>query len=75
MVAGELAKERLLLALVNGDTNKLLGKAALPTKPLAPGRHYNVKLLMDKGGAEGGQMAMYITLKLTQNPAYDIAHA
>jgi hypothetical protein len=34
MLANELAKERVLLALVNADTNKLLCKATLPTKTL-----------------------------------------
>ena len=39
MIEAELETERMLMALVNADTNKLLAKAALPLKPLQPGRH------------------------------------
>lgn len=43
----ELSSERLLVALVDSKSDKLVGKAAIPTRGLFPGVHHNLKLAMD----------------------------
>ena len=43
----ELSSERLLVALVDSKSDKLIGKAAIPTRGLFPGVHHNLRLAMD----------------------------
>ena len=49
----EIDREKILLAVVNHDTNKLMAKAAVPLRALLVGRHYGLKLLL--GGGQGGR--------------------
>jgi hypothetical protein len=45
----ELDREKVLLAVVNHDTNKLMAKAAVPLKSLEVGRHYSMALDLGDG--------------------------
>ena len=47
----ELDREKVLLAVVNHDTNKLMGKVSIPLKGVAVGRHYNMKLTLGGGAS------------------------
>ena len=58
----DLDREKVLLAVVNHDTNKLMAKAAVPLKALEVGRHYG--LALDLGAA-----TLNITVVIPQAPA------
>ena len=47
----ELDREKVLLAVVNHDTNKLMAKAAIPLRALSVGRHYNLSLQLGNGAS------------------------
>lgn len=47
----DLDGERLLLGIVNNSTQRLVGKCAVPLRGMMPGRHYNLRLLLDTAGA------------------------
>lgn len=47
----DLDGERLLLGVVNNATQRLVGKAAVALRGMMPGRHYNLKLLLDTSGS------------------------
>jgi len=68
MHSDELPDERLLLAMVNADTNKLLAKASLPMKALRPGRHYNLRLLLESPVAGADTPSLDVTLHVHGTP-------
>jgi hypothetical protein len=68
MHSDELPDERLLLAMVNADTNKLLAKASLPMKSLRPGRHYNLRLLLESPAAGAATPWLDVTLHVHGTP-------
>ena len=61
----DLDREKVLLAVVNHDTNKLMAKAAVPLKPLRPGRHYSLALKL-------GSATLNITVVMPQAPAKEL---
>ena len=62
----DLDREKVLLAVVNHDTNKLMAKAAVPLKPLRPGRHHSLALKL-------GAATLNITVVMPQAPARELA--
>ena len=67
----EVDREKVLLAVVNHDTNKLMAKAAVPLRALLVGRHYSMKLLL--GGGEDGP-SLNVTVVLPSAPAKELEH-
>ena len=62
----ELDREKVLLAVVNHDTNKLMAKAAVPLKALEVGRHYGLALDL------GGGASLNVTVVIPQAPAREL---
>ena len=62
----ELDREKVLLAVVNHDTNKLMAKAAVPLKALEVGRHYGLGLDL------GGGATLNVTVVIPQAPAREL---
>ena len=65
----EIDREKVLLAVVNHDTNKLMAKAAIPLRALLVGRHYGLKLLL--GGGEDGP-SLIVTVVLPSVGLYEL---
>ena len=63
----ELDREKVLLAVVNHDTNKLMGKVSIPLKGVAVGRHYNMKLTL------GGGASLCVSVIIPAAPARELA--
>lgn len=70
-----LRQERLLLALVNKQTSKLLYKLSIPVSQLQAGRHYNlaVRLGKQRGSAQAPAPKIFLTLCLSAYLSDDIA--
>ena len=62
----EADREKVLLAVVNHDSNKLLAKAAVPLKALQIGRHYGFALDLGKGAT------LNVTVVIPQGPAKEL---
>ena len=62
----ELDREKVLLAVVNHDTNKLMAKAAVPLKALEVGRHYSLALDLGSGAT------LKVTVVIPQAPAREL---
>ena len=62
----ELDREKVLLAVVNHDTNKLMAKAAVPLQALEVGRHYGLALDL------GGGASLNVTVVIPQAPAREL---
>ena len=64
----ELDREKVLLAVVNHDTNKLMAKAAVPLKALEVGRHYGLALDLGSGAV------LNVTVVIPQAPARELEY-
>lgn len=63
-------QERVLLALVNRATSKLMYKCSIPVGELQPGRHYNICMLLGKARDRRPSMRhprLYLTLYLVNH--------
>jgi len=70
MLEADLPKERLLLAVIDETTMKILAKCAVPVAKLRQGLFYPLEMVLD--GAAAVPPMLYVTLRLDARPGTEL---